>query len=296
MSQLPPVVSERVVAALGRTVVQTRRATGGCINEARIVEFDDRSRAFLKWNEHMPPGAFGVEARGLDALRAATSLRVPQPYAWSEREASSGVGWIVMEYIAPGHPAPGFSVRLGEGLAELHRHASPGPAYGWNEEGWIGSLPQSNREERDWSTFWSQCRILPLLRQLASTGQIELGAEPWTSLEERLNRVLPAEPSSALLHGDLWSGNVYADEAGQPVLVDPAAYRGDGAVDLAMAQLFGGFAPEFFEAYERSSGEGSTATSLLAAYQLYPLLVHSVLFGGSYRQAARRAALSVLGR
>lgn len=100
----------------------------------------------------------------------------------------------------------------------------------------------------------------------------------------------------ALVHGDLWSGNAFADPSGRPVLIDPAVYLGDGEVDLAMTELFGGFGTRFYDAYHdvRSISEAYHAYRR-DLYQLYYLLVHVNLFGGAYVAGSLRAAERVLG-
>jgi fructosamine-3-kinase len=121
-----------------------------------------------------------------------------------------------------------------------------------------------------------------------------------TILEDLLSRVVDILPDGfrqgpALLHGDLWSGNFYADGAGRPVLIDPAVYRGAGEVDLAMMELFGSLPEEFREGYEEIRPiPGEYLTFLRDLYQLYYLLVHVNLFGGSYEGSSVMAARRVL--
>ena len=103
----------------------------------------------------------------------------------------------------------------------------------------------------------------------------------------------PPEPP-ARLHGDLWSGNVFAGADGRPWLIDPAAYGGHREVDLAMLRLFGGPSPRTVAAYEEVRPLADGHERRVPLWQLFPLLVHAVLFGGGYGasavQAARRAA------
>ena len=102
----------------------------------------------------------------------------------------------------------------------------------------------------------------------------------------------PAEPP-ARLHGDLWAGNVHADTYGRPWLIDPSAYGGHCEVDLAMLRLFGlptQLAERAFAAYQEAVPLAEGWRERVSLYQLLPLLVHAVLFGGSYRAAAERAA------
>jgi fructosamine-3-kinase len=82
---------------------------------------------------------------------------------------------------------------------------------------------------------------------------------------------------------------------GEPAIIDPASYHGHREVDLAMAMLFGGFAPEFFQAYEAEWPlEAAGLHERRAAYQLYYLLVHVNLFGSSYVPQVRAALHAAL--
>jgi fructosamine-3-kinase len=98
-----------------------------------------------------------------------------------------------------------------------------------------------------------------------------------------------------LVHGDLWGGNWFTSDGGEPVLIDPAAYRGHGEVDLAMSELFGGFGAAFYEAYDDVAVvEEAYSAYRKDLYQLYYLLVHVNLFGGGYEDGSLRAARRVI--
>ena len=99
----------------------------------------------------------------------------------------------------------------------------------------------------------------------------------------------PPEPP-ARLHGDLWSGNAMADADGRPWLIDPSAYGGHREVDLAMLRLFGAPSPRIFAAYEEAAPLAEGWEERVELWQLLPLLVHAVLFGGSYVAAAEQVA------
>jgi fructosamine-3-kinase len=104
----------------------------------------------------------------------------------------------------------------------------------------------------------------------------------------------PAEPP-ARLHGDLWSGNVFAGGDGRPWLIDPSAYGGHREIDLAMLRLFGAPSERVFDAYEEVSPLADGWEDRVELYQLLPLLVHALLFGGSYCGAAERVARHYAG-
>jgi protein-ribulosamine 3-kinase len=100
-------------------------------------------------------------------------------------------------------------------------------------------------------------------------------------LFHRLDTLFPTEPP-ALLHGDLWSGNFLCDTQGRPVLIDPAVYYGHREMDLAMTRLFGGSDAALYAAYTDEWPLERGWEERVDLCNLYPLLVHVNLFGGSY--------------
>jgi len=187
-----------------------------------------------------------------------------------------GQAFISLEHL--GLRGSGDSVALARMLAKLHRQT--GPRYGWHRDGYIGLSPQANAWADDWSEFWWSRRLAP---QLARAG---LRAE-------FLRHALKGHrPAPSLLHGDLWSGNAGFIDDG-PVLFDPAVYYGDREADLAMSELFGGFAPEFYAAYEQELPLDEGYAWRKPLYNLYHLLNHLNLFGAGYR-AQVEATLGLL--
>lgn len=283
---LPGRVQGEVEARFGAVRV-AGAVGGGCIHPAVRLETAD-GPIFLKYGEPAPAGLFASEAGGLRALRAAADgLRVPEVLAVSDPGADGGAGWLALEWLEPSRAGDGEAERLGRGLARLHRIRTAG--WGWEEDGFIGSLPQRNAPAAAWAAFWAERRIEPMLRRARGTGaSIGSGAE-W----DRLLAALPAllveaeADGPSLLHGDLWNGNVLHTDRG-PALVDPAVYRGHREVDLAMSELFGGFGPAFYDSYREAWPlRPGYAEVRRGIYQLYYLLVHVILFGSGY--AARTA-------
>ena len=142
----------------------------------------------------------------------------------------------------------------------------------------------------DWAAFYRQRRLEPLVERAASRG---LADRAFRSAFERLFAVLadlvgPAEPP-ALLHGDLWGGNLHVADSGEPCLIDPAVYGGHREIDLVTLRLFGGFSPRCFAAYDDAYPLAPGAEGRVPLYQLYPLLVHVNLFGGSYVGSVKQA-------
>jgi fructosamine-3-kinase len=280
-------VREAIGVALGARVATTRGLSGGDINEAHQVALDDGREIFVKTNRHPPAGMFPAEARGLDWLRAAGAVRVPQVLAVDER-------FLALELIRPGKPRATFDEELGRGLAALHR-AAPA-AFGLDHDNFIGRLPQSNvpASAPGWPAFYRERRLQPQLQRAAGAGLLPAALRrDFDRLFERLEALVGPEEPPARLHGDLWAGNRLVDATGRSWLIDPAAHGGHREFDLAMMRLFGGFRTAAFAAYAEVYPLADGHAERVPLYQLYPLLVHVNLFGGSY-VASVASALSSL--
>lgn len=270
-------LSESLGTSLGITVAQLRPISGGDISRAFVAELSDGRELFVKTH---PKGhaMFEVEAAGLAWLAEASALRTPDVLGVGDVE---GPAWLALSFVAEGPPSISHDEALGRGLAGLHRCGVDD--YGWMRGNFIGSLPQDNDPAPDWPTFYGQRRLHPLARSARDRGL--LGQQTSARIDELVGQLPslcgPPEPP-ARLHGDLWGGNALVASDGAPVLIDPAVYAGHREVDLAMMRLFGGFSSRVFAAYEEAAPLHPGAEERIPLYQLYPLLVHVLLFGGAY--------------
>jgi fructosamine-3-kinase len=224
---------------------------------------------------------FACEARGLAWLDEPGAIRVPRVLGHGER-------FLALEWLEPAPRARDHDEQLGRGLARLH--AAGAPRFGLDHDNFLATLAQDNTPSDDGPAFWIDRRLVPTAR-LA----IERGRAPrrWLDDLERLRAVLPAiagpaEPP-ARLHGDLWSGNVHTGPDGAPALIDPAVYGGHREVDLAMLALFGTVSPRTLAAYQEVAPLADGWRDRVPLWQLYPLLCHTVLFGGGYASSFERA-------
>lgn len=266
------------------SVQAVRPISGGDINEAFGVDLsDDGHQLFVKANTS--PAAremFKSEAVGLQDM-AHLGIRTPQVLfqgSWSS------FSFLVLEWIPQGVPANDYWEDLGRCLARMHRVKQP--YYGWYLEGFIGTLPQPNRSSDNWTKFFWEHRLSQQFNQ--AVAQQLFSSETclrFAQLEKVLGSLFPVE-SPSLLHGDLWSGNVMIGKEGNAVLIDPASYYGHREMDLAMTRLFGGFPTAFYEAYQAVYPLAGGWEDRIAICQLYYVLVHVNLFGGSYVQHAER--------
>jgi fructosamine-3-kinase len=284
---LDPALEEALRYALGSALRTTRRLSGGDINDAFELELNSGARVFLKTNASAPLSMFPAEAHALDWLRAAGALRVPEVLAVSNGSPGEPC-FLVLELLTPGQPQRGFDERLGQGLAELHRFGAP--RHGWERDNFIGTLPQRNGSQDTWADFFWYERLEPQLSRAVAAGLVSTRLRSgFERLASKLSQLVGPDEPPARLHGDLWGGNLHIDETGAPCLIDPAAYGGHREIDLAMMRLFGGFGERVFRAYQEAYPLAPGHAERIALYQLYPLLVHVNLFGGSYVESVERS-------
>jgi len=249
---------------------------GGDINQAFLLT-NKSARYFLKVNDATKfPNMFVAESNGLKAL-SRSSCRIPEVLKGGVAE---GKQYLLLEWIDSGRPTLDFWKVFGRSLANLH--LAEQLSFGWTENNYIGSLIQRNDPSENWTEFFCRHRIMPLVKVLRDTGRY--ATENVTVAENFCNKignVFPVEKPS-LLHGDLWSGNFMVDANKMPVLIDPAVYCGHREIDIGMTKLFGGFDNIFYESYHDTFPLEKGWQQRLPFSQLYPLLVHAVLFGGGY--------------
>ncbi len=262
------------------------RVGGGYINDAHRVELADGREAFVKSRAETIPGEYEAEAAGLAWLAEPGLVRTPAVLDQQE-------SYLALEWIEPGSLSAAGAEEFGRALAGTHEAgaAAFGAPPGVRSETGFGSLRLSNEPAPSWAEFYAERRLAPLAAMAAERGSLSARA---AGLIERVCARMaelagPAEPP-ARLHGDLWSGNVLADAAGQAWLIDPSCYGGHREMDLAMLRLFGSPSERIFEAYEEAAPLADGWRERVELCQLAPLLVHAVLFGGSYGASAERAA------
>ncbi len=280
----------------GRPVVGRTALGGGDTAAAARVELDDGSLFFVKGvPAGMPPSSLATEADGLRWLDAASATGgAPVP-----RVVDDAGGTLVLEWIEPGPPTVAAAERFGRELAATHRAGAP--RFGAAADGWIGRLALPNggpAAPPAWPSFYATYRLEPYLRVAADRGRIAGGdAGAVGRLLDRIDDAAGAagaEPP-ARIHGDLWAGNLAWSAGSRAYLVDPAAHGGHRETDLAMLALFG--APHLdvvLSAYDEAWPLADGWRRRVALHQVHPLLVHAVLFGGSYGSRAGDAARAAL--
>lgn len=272
-------LKSRVESELGVAVEKTRTAGGGDAARAMVLVTADGERLFAKTVSSGAP--FPMEALGLRRMRVDGGVRVPEVRHVEDQ-------LLVLECVEFGPPGPDFQETLGRKLARTHRESHS--AYGFDADHFIGVTPQKNRPwvadaAGAWAEFWWTHRLQPMLRRLTDDRLRRRVA----ALEPRIPGMIGSSAETPrLLHGDLWSGNVAADAAGQPVMYDPAPYYGHREADLAMTRMFGGFTPGFYQAYHEAAPLPEGWRERLDFYMLYHVLNHQAIFGSGYAGQAER--------
>ena len=248
--------------------------SGGSINDVFLVEFSGFSFVIKINDLDAYPHMFEKEVLGLSLLNK-SNFKIPKVIKCGKFHNKA---YLILEYIKPGG-AMDWSL-FGANLAHLHLITNEN--FGLPHDNYIGSLKQKNTSKKTWAEFYSEMRIYPLLKkafEMSLIGKKDLGIGGHFC--KQLSSFLPNE-SPSLLHGDLWSGNLINDQQGAPVLIDPAVYFGFREMDLAMLQLFGSIPSSAIDAYQDVFPLHVDWQKRVEINQLYPLLVHLVLFGSSY--------------
>ncbi|WP_438982366.1 fructosamine kinase family protein [Vulcanococcus sp.] len=272
---------------------------GGCIHRTWRLDLRDGSRCFAKTNRAPLLPVLQAEADGLAALREAARFEptcgpmptIPEPLALAERE---GEAVLLLSWLELGGGSRQGWQDLGAGLARLHRASlvNGETRFGWHQNNFIGSGPQANAWDGSWARFFTEQRLGVQLQQAEAAGRLLAQADGL--LEQVPVWLKDHQPNACLVHGDLWSGNAGLLAGGGAALFDPAVYRGDREVDLAMARLFGGFPQAFFEAYNKEWPLPEGHLQRVELYNLYHLLNHANLFGDGYWQQSAASIEALL--
>ncbi|MBD2008688.1 fructosamine kinase family protein [Microcoleus vaginatus ZQ-A3] len=283
-----------------------RSVSGGCINQGYYISSSARAY-FAKLTPASQVAMFEAEALGLQQMRATQTIRVPEPICWGTEGNSA---YIVLEWLDLGSRGGDRAwEEMGRQLAAMHKYTPPNlpfarggkkpnsalvrGCFGWDINNTIGSTIQINNWTANWAEFWAEHRIgyqLKLARD--RRGHFPQGER----LLEMISQFLAGyEPQPSLVHGDLWGGNVGVTSAGEPVIFDPAAYFGDREVDIAMTELFGGFPRQFYRGYNQVWPLDAGYEHRKTIYNLYHILNHFNLFGGSYESQANQMINRILG-
>lgn len=289
-------------------IQRTDRVMGGDINKSYALTLNTGDTVFMKANEKEKAASFTAEAAGLFAIAQTGTIRTPKILcAGTDDGEEVGYSFLLMEYINSGEKRSDYWEVLGRELAAMHQAdaaafcerentagastasgtsnaagmSNASKAFGFYEDNFIGARPQDNSSAATWIDFYRDKRLAPQFKA-ADSYLTSADRSRATKLLDHLEDFLIEPKAPSLLHGDLWSGNVMAGPDGKAMLIDPAAYVGHAEADLAMTELFGGFSPDFYQAYKEANPLEPGYEKRRDLYNLYQLLNHLNLFGRSY--------------
>lgn len=243
---------------------------------------------FIKWTQGEHQGLFEAEANNLTLIKKTNAIDVPGVLGVGSLDEKE---YLMMECIQSAEKSPHYWADFGGKLAHLHQnHATKG--HGLDYDNYLGAAQQVNTWEQNGVQFFIQNRLKKQVDNALYHRRISADLEAqFEALYEKLPNLIPNE-SSALLHGDLWSGNAMVNAAGEITLVDPCVYYGLREAELAFTTMFGGFPTEFYEAYHSTFPIEKDFHQRIPLYNLYPLMVHVNLFGEGYLPAVNKILAS----
>ncbi|KAK5913972.1 hypothetical protein CgunFtcFv8_008447 [Champsocephalus gunnari] len=285
----------------------TGHSGGGCISEGQSYDTDN-GRVFVKINHKKEAKLmFDGEMASLEAILKTETVKVPKPVKVIELD--TGGCAFVMEHLDM-RGLTKYSKHLGEQLANLHVHnkrqldtlnkeqqtvgkgagqmeVAVVDTFGFSLPTCCGYLPQENEWQDDWVMFYSQQRLQHQLNMVEKSYGDRQASELWAKLQLKIPQFFTdVEIVPALLHGDLWGGNV-AQCAEGPVIFDPASFYGHSEYELGIAGMFGGFDSSFYSAYHEKIPKAPAGFAKRnQLYQLFHYLNHWNHFGGGYRGSA----------
>lgn len=259
---------------------------GGCIHNSTRLE-TNAGAFFLKWNRSCASDMFVREAECLRELKKANPEPLIIPEVILVKEVDDTPGYLLLEFLESGNTHNGDE-DLGRGLANLHRFR--GENFGFKSANYCGLTLQDNTWQHIWPKFFAEQRIRALVSQIRrERGMPVEYLNVYEKLIDKIPSLLPSGSVPVLIHGDLWSGNYMMTMQG-PALIDPAAYYADREMEIGIMTMFGGFSERFWSAYNEEYPLPSDWRSRNRMYQLYHLLNHYLLFGGSYGHSAIETA------
>ncbi len=273
-------IRDACMQTCGAPIAKKTPCSGGCINEAFHATLENGQQVFIK--RGTDARAFQCEAYALNKM----PVKVPQVLAVAD---GTDEAFLLLEYLPPGATTTDFWTAAGQQLAQLHRNTND--RCGWDHYNFIGHTPQINTFHHSWPDFFAEHRLRYQLDLAIERGYADRSLI--SSVEHiiaTITNLLPAGTQHSFLHGDLWNGNVFCATPSTPVFIDPAAYYGHREADLAMTELFGGFAPAFYNAYAEAYPLDPHYSERKPLYQLYHILNHLNTFGDSYFSQAQSLA------
>ena len=281
------------------SIKQTDRVSGGDINKAYALTLNTGDHIFMKANAKENASFFIAEAEGLSAIASTGTIDTPHILCTGTDDGEQvGYSFLLLDYIESGKKRADYWETFARELAAMHNADTKafvsGGKFGFLQSNYIGARPQTNTPAENWVSFFREQRLAPQFKA-ADSNFTSNDRTLITKLLDHLEDFLVEPEKPSLLHGDLWSGNVFCGKNGKAMLIDPAAYVGHKEADIAMTELFGGFPQTFYDAYREVNPLQDGYEERRDLYNLYHLLNHLNMFGQNYLDPVKSIVAEYVG-
>ena len=284
-------IEEAIRGCFGEDVEidSSRSVIGGDINTTKLLSLSNHDEVFVKINTIKNKGFFDAEEEGLTAIASTDTIGTPRLYC-KGTDTKKGISFLMME------PVKGFENKdtwriMGHEFADMHMADTSDFAgsgkYGFIHDNYIGASKQINTVKDSWIDFFRECRLEPQIRMAQSAFDKDI-LKDMLKLMDGLDDILMEPDNPSLLHGDMWGGNHMIGRNGKAILIDPAVYVGNSEADMAFTELFGSMPYDFYKGYYEKVEKQPGYEDRKDLYNLYHLLNHYKLFGGSYLSSVIR--------
>jgi fructosamine-3-kinase len=271
-----PQIKEILQEYLSENIKSISSVSGGDINTVYKIITNQNSYVLKLNQKELFPDMFKKEKQGLEIL-AGTGVKTPVVILTFTHQNHQ---YLLLESIREEPVSQLFWKNFAEDLTKIHQTTTKN--FGLDHHNYIGSLHQDNSEKNTWEIFFIENRIKPLVKKAFDLNRLDKShLKSFENIYSRLNEILPKEKPS-LVHGDLWGGNLMKGQNQTPVFIDPAVYFGHREMDIAMTKMFGGFDHSYLDYYNEIFPMENGWKDRIAIHNLYPNLVHLILFGKSY--------------
>ncbi len=244
-----------------------------------VLESNEGKRFFCKqaYATNFNSSSIAAELHGLDELRKA-GLRIPEIYTSGQCQKLS---YFISQFVQAENSTIPAQLDLAKQLQKLHM--TKASRFGYYSSNYIGTLHQQNEWSEGFMTFYVQSRIGPQFALARKNGfLLDLDIDPYY---KQVEQFMPSE-TPALIHGDLWNGNVIFSKD-LAYFIDPSVAYSHREFDLAMMSLFGGFSSNTYKQYNELFPLAEGWKERKGIFQLYFLLVHVNMFGSSYEASVK---------
>ncbi len=276
-------IKNRLSKIINEEIDAITAVSGGDIGSAYKITTKNNNQYFAKTSDFKDSTAMlKMEYEGLKHLQEKAQVNIPQIIKVGK---SADSAFLVLEWIEQGKKNDNTSQTIADQLVKLH--STEEKYFGLDYDNFIGYLEQINSRDSDWLSFYYKNRIEYQLKLAIDSGRLDSSLIKKIDKMFRLIEQEHPKVKPCLLHGDLWNGNIIFGQGGMPYFIDPAIYYGYREMDYAMMKLFGGFNEDIFDAINDKMPIDKGYKDRLKFYQLYYILVHVNIFGGSYAYTAR---------